>query len=230
MNFTKAAFPAAHSGYVKAGLGKAALKSVSAAVAIGVLGAIYAPANALQVIPCQSDPLNSHKVCGVRGAVYDGKTYDIDLYSGLAENLYGFTGENLTVTSQALAEGLMAASAEALNAFALTQPFNPNKPPILFGDAGEIDFKIAWELDVITIPGERFWNSSRSRWEQKPDRWEIVPVAVPWPADVPNVWADVTEVPGPLPILGAAAAFGYSRKLRKRIKSTEPEVISTTAV
>ncbi len=38
------------------------------------------------------------------------------------------------------------------------------------------------------------------------------------------------EVPGPLPILGAAAAFGYSRKLRKRIKSSKPEVISTTAV
>ena len=37
-------------------------------------------------------------------------------------------------------------------------------------------------------------------------------------------------VPGPLPILGTAAAFGYSRKLRKRIKNSKPEVISTTAV
>lgn len=27
-----------------------------------------------------------------------------------------------------------------------------------------------------------------------------------------------TAVPGPLPILGAAAAFGFSRKLRKRIQ------------
>jgi hypothetical protein len=40
----------------------------------------------------------------------------------------------------------------------------------------------------------------------------------------------VEEVPGPLPILGAAAAFGYSRKLRKSIKASKPEVISTTAV
>jgi hypothetical protein len=38
------------------------------------------------------------------------------------------------------------------------------------------------------------------------------------------------EVPGPLPILGVAAAFGYSRKLRKRLKSSKSEVISTTAV
>jgi hypothetical protein len=38
------------------------------------------------------------------------------------------------------------------------------------------------------------------------------------------------SVPGPLPLLGVAAAFGYSRKLRKRIKDSKPEVISTTAV
>ena len=31
------------------------------------------------------------------------------------------------------------------------------------------------------------------------------------------VYARATLVPGPLPVLGAAAAFGYSRKLRKRI-------------
>jgi len=31
---------------------------------------------------------------------------------------------------------------------------------------------------------------------------------------------DATSAPGPLPIFGAAAAFGFSRKLRKRIKSS----------
>jgi hypothetical protein len=40
----------------------------------------------------------------------------------------------------------------------------------------------------------------------------------------------VHEVPGPLPILGAAAAFSYSRKLRKSLKASKPEVISTTEV
>jgi phospholipase/lecithinase/hemolysin len=35
-----------------------------------------------------------------------------------------------------------------------------------------------------------------------------------------------TRVPGPLPVLGAAAAFGFSRKLRKRIKSSKLPVVS----
>jgi hypothetical protein len=36
--------------------------------------------------------------------------------------------------------------------------------------------------------------------------------------------------PAPLPILGLGVVFGYTRKLRQRIKSSKPEVISTTAV
>jgi hypothetical protein len=41
---------------------------------------------------------------------------------------------------------------------------------------------------------------------------------------------NTTAVPGPLPILGVGAAFGWSRKLRKRIKSSKPEVISTITI
>jgi hypothetical protein len=36
-------------------------------------------------------------------------------------------------------------------------------------------------------------------------------------------------VPGPLPILGAGMAFGWSRKIRKRIKNAKPAKISTSA-
>jgi hypothetical protein len=41
---------------------------------------------------------------------------------------------------------------------------------------------------------------------------------------------EVHDVPGPLSILGVGAFLRYSRKLRKRIKSSKPEVISTTVV
>lgn len=37
-------------------------------------------------------------------------------------------------------------------------------------------------------------------------------------------------VPGPLPILGVAAVFGYSRKLRKRIKSSKSSEIMSTII
>ena len=44
------------------------------------------------------------------------------------------------------------------------------------------------------------------------------------PGDCGNVRLDV---PGPLPLLGVGAAFGFSRKLRKRIKTSKsPEVMS----
>lgn len=33
---------------------------------------------------------------------------------------------------------------------------------------------------------------------------------------------DFTSVPGPLPVLGAGAAFGFSRKLRARLKASRP--------
>jgi hypothetical protein len=49
-------------------------------------------------------------------------------------------------------------------------------------------------------------------------------------AGIANFTYNYNAVPGPLPILGVAASFGYSRKLRKRIKSSNPEVISTTAL
>jgi hypothetical protein len=40
----------------------------------------------------------------------------------------------------------------------------------------------------------------------------------------------VQKVPGPLPVLGAAAAFGFSRKLRKRIKLTSANAPTRPAI
>ena len=37
-----------------------------------------------------------------------------------------------------------------------------------------------------------------------------------------------TAVPGPLPLLSVGAAFGFSRKIRRRIKSSRPEGIPTS--
>jgi hypothetical protein len=41
---------------------------------------------------------------------------------------------------------------------------------------------------------------------------------------------NTSSVPGPLPLFGVSAAFGLSRKLRMRIKSSKPEEISAITV
>ena len=46
---------------------------------------------------------------------------------------------------------------------------------------------------------------------------------------VPSSNSSTASVPGPLPILGLAAAFGFSRQLRKRIKSSSNSVPSSSA-
>jgi hypothetical protein len=59
------------------------------------------------------------------------------------------------------------------------------------------------------------------------DSWNI-PDTSPAKIDaIQNNYTQVDRVPGPLPLLGAGAAFGFSRKLRKRIKTSKsPEVMS----
>jgi hypothetical protein len=46
-------------------------------------------------------------------------------------------------------------------------------------------------------------------------------------SDTTVTWAQAYPVPGPLPVFGAVAAFSFSRKLRKRIKTGTNSVSST---
>jgi hypothetical protein len=45
-----------------------------------------------------------------------------------------------------------------------------------------------------------------------------------------NASRSPASVPGPLPILGVAATFGFSRKLRKRIKNSAKLVSSSYTI
>jgi hypothetical protein len=76
-------------------------------------------------------------------------------------------------------------------------------PPITVNGGGVIPlggiYKDIYVKDVVTLTAN-------------PDNPTVQPF-------VPGINNDFRNVPGPLPILGAGAAFGFSRKLRSRIKA-----------
>ena len=59
-----------------------------------------------------------------------------------------------------------------------------------------------------------FYNESSNRWENRQETsLEYTKPYWYWVIDAPG-----TDVPGPLPLFGAAAAFGWSRRLRQRVR------------
>jgi len=65
---------------------------------------------------------------------------------------------------------------------------------------------------------------------QPNEQWAGLPAASEFSADqlfVRDTAPPLAAAPGPLPIFGAAAAFGFSRKLRNRIKTSANFVSST---
>ena len=69
---------------------------------------------------------------------------------------------------------------------------------------------------------ETFINVTDS-WDLNPNTGTVMSIS--------NTYTQTTQtqvVPGPLPILGIGAAFGFSRKLRKRIKGSGAAEMMTT--
>jgi hypothetical protein len=82
----------------------------------------------------------------------------------------------------------------------LITPISGNNP--ITTDGGILDFadiSTIYVKDVVTLTAD-------------PDNPTVQPF-------VPGINNDFRQTPGPLPILGAGAAFGFSRKLRSRIKA-----------
>jgi hypothetical protein len=170
-------------------------------------------AKAFSVIHCNSNPSN---VCGVSGITYNSHSFAAKLASALASDIYGSSGEFLDVHTHAEASALMDVSASAINSFVgLNYPVS-STPPFGFGESGETEYKIAYSFEYVAGHLE-YVLGSLSEWRDVGGYWQIVRSDVAWPAGVPNTW--VKSVPGPLPLLGAGAAFGFSRKLRRRVKA-----------
>ena len=85
-------------------------------------------------------------------------------------------------------------------------------------------FKSTYSIDSNYILGEDFFSSATFNGRSLQSEgflvnglvgtWTIVGTS-----ETINVYVGAASVPGPLPLLGAGAAFGWSRRLRKRIAS-----------
>jgi hypothetical protein len=192
MNFTQVASTTPRTGYIKAGLGKAALKlALVAAAAMGVLGAGQAQALVVSVHGHDWD------VTTFTGSYNDNTSKFATAANGGVMPWWG-NKELAGKFSQALFDKLGAGQFGPQFGWRFRQTPPHNSDP-------RVDYAFTATDGTLSLN-----NSFSAKFE--------------------HTWAQATKVPGPLPALGLAAAFGYSRKLRKRIKSSEPEVISTTAL
>ena len=187
---------------LRAELGKKALKAAfSSAVVVGVLGAGQAQALVVNVA---------------------GKNYDITTFTGTyAANASKF---NLPQNGGSMpwwndqAPGRLAFAAALNTALGLPNPVagvfsqrGPGSPYFAFAlNAPNVGLSM-WEVPAIGTPGTATINVAQN---------------------VSYTWAEGKELiptPGPLPLFGALAAFGASRKLRNRIKVSKAVGASFTA-
>ena len=82
------------------------------------------------------------------------------------------------------------------------------------GTTGDVSSPKAGDLDFSTAK----FNGGYFTLKEDP---EFIPIDPPGPG---------RPVPGPLPVFGALTAYGFSRKLRKRIKASTPEVVGASEV
>jgi len=180
------------TSWVKAGLGKAALKSaIGAALVMGVLGAGQAQALVVTVNSLQ---------------------WDVTTFTGSYN-------ANVSKFNTAANGGTMpwwsSVSLTSQFATAVNTLLGTNIQLSTFGPL------FAYSTNTSVRVDSRAWDSLSGS--------VLSPFFTGAPNNTSFVWATadlVPPVPGPLPALGAAAAFGFSRELRKRIKGHN--AVSTT--
>jgi hypothetical protein len=209
----------------------------------GCLGATL-PAKAYEVY------FNAPNVLGgIRGVAITlpstGETslYDVTLRKGTLAAIYG-SPLLLDVNDASDAQALMERSANAINAY-ITAIADDS---LSFAEAGEDAYSIPYGspyvntsgATVINIsysgkecPAGYYWDGSKCVYLSTPTtnlpipHRLISPRLTTIPIDQITVWADLNysspPVPGPLPLAGGAAAWGWARRIRRRCGSVGPD-------
>ena len=209
---------------LRAALGKTALKAVfGAAVAVGVLGAGQAQA---LVVTVNNQRWNVNFFDGTQGGP-NAALFQTAANGGRMPwytNNAASCGTNpFPSPSTCLATQFANAVGTQLNAGA---PIQNGRPYLSFAFSGMTSNQVGNGVAGTPCTGSGcartgqfiYFDGVALRLDTEPQanlaRW---------------AYADLASVPGPFPLFGAAAAFGFSRKLRKRINDSKAVGTSTTA-
>lgn len=159
--------------------------------------------------------------------------YDVILKQGTLADVYG-TPPVADLDSASDAQALMEASANGINAY-LNQTIGT---PLYFAVSGEPGYLIPYGSIFTNSSGEQrigvsisiphcmvgfYWDPVDMVCKMYTGILERAPQITPVLGDLSplevTVWTDVQPVPGPLPLAGGLAAWGWGRTLRRRCAS-----------
>jgi len=205
IGLTEISAPPHSRARLRAALAKTALKAAfSAAVVVGALSAGQAQAVIVTVDLGQGAGPQQWDVTTFTGTYNaNSSKFETPANGGV---MPWWTPSPIGLVSSSLAQSFATAVGHQLGLFPLNGGRGPN-----FGyqtvNGEEVSYARSFRTPGCCATGGEAWDSD-------------------------HTWAQatlVTPAPGPLPALGAAAAFGFSRKLRQRINVSKAVAASITA-
>jgi len=158
-----------------------------------------------------TDPINYATLSGLSGGVYSGYSLNFDnpLNSSAFAEAF-FNQVDKTAVNKDPANTVATGSQVPAVAPVPNKPggplffthYNPANPPFSANSSVTGDY-------FVTVPSSSVFSSYQG--------------GVAGVLAQTHIWAmwKKVQAPGPLPIVGAAAAFGFSRRLRKRVRSSQ---------
>jgi hypothetical protein len=167
----------------------------------------YGTGASIQILSSCSHDANSPAFCNQTGG-------QLGTYRHLSSN-----GSAIFDRTTALIHTALASLVQSSDPDAYVYDLYVTMIATIYGNFGSADSSFEHTLDLASVlfpdgstPESQGYSLNFDSGIQSPN--------IPQPSSTPSV-------PGPLPVLGVAAAFGYSRKLRKRNKASKSDVTST---
>ena len=178
------------------------------------------PAQALTACASVTTTLTAAQSCTIDD---NGTTYRISLQTGTFPNALA-SPTTMFLWGDAIKAG-RAASAVG-GAFGFPNPIYPAPPPPVSTATGPLFAYAIHGATSLSIISRGIWLGGIMPHLRYRDTWATSTTQT-WAYSQPAPAGPAASVPGPLPVLGVAAAFGFSRKLRKRTKRSTNSAAGT---